>query len=453
MTMERSAETKRSAAARIGYILTGALLMGFLWRARGTNGWGSSWGVLNAGFVFLLFLQFAVPKRSKAGLPLVALSGLSFMLTTPAWGTLLTQITGVLNVSDKAGNEAVYAISPVSGVIMMLCLGFGLAGVYGIMAGRCFSEKEWRIKDYAAVLITFLLVDLLAKATVSHLLLKLIEPQAVTAFSDGLAKAGLPDGAYAAYMRHFSSASWAKKIVGGRNYFSSVGTLSLTVSAAASLLTARFFVKDRFAAKTGLFVCGAFSFAITVSDLFFFFGSGGLGQAQGFTLPEGFAAWSLWEYFTGFIAGGLITAFLLQSAPSGEVKQTLASRFPARFSEIFCFLLAVVGGLGINTVRPLFVRLQNVSTAVAVIVSAAAAALVLIGALLYKKKTGTHLHSADMNALAPALTVFFTLYIFLVYMFVGRPEISSVGQLHNILMCVSAAAVPLFTIVCSRRCV
>ena len=38
------------------HILLGALLMGLLWRVRGEHGWGSSWGLLNAGFVFTMFL-------------------------------------------------------------------------------------------------------------------------------------------------------------------------------------------------------------------------------------------------------------------------------------------------------------------------------------------------------------------------------------------------------------
>ena len=46
---------------------------------------------------------------------------------------------------------------------------------------------------------------------------------------------------------------------------------------------------------------------------------------QGFSLPEGFAAWSLWEYFTGFIAGGLITYFILKNVPSRDGKIEIPS--------------------------------------------------------------------------------------------------------------------------------
>ena len=78
-------------------VLLGALLMGMLWRVRGTHGWGSSWGLLNAGIVFVLFITVAIGERKKMNFAWTSLTALSFMLTVPAWGTLLKQITGVLD--------------------------------------------------------------------------------------------------------------------------------------------------------------------------------------------------------------------------------------------------------------------------------------------------------------------------------------------------------------------
>ncbi|MEE1283504.1 MAG: hypothetical protein UHK54_01450, partial [Acutalibacteraceae bacterium] len=77
----------------IGYqlftILIGALLMGFLWRVRGTHGWGSSWGLLNAGFIFTMFIIMVIGERKKLNFGWLTITSLSFMLTVPAWGTLL----------------------------------------------------------------------------------------------------------------------------------------------------------------------------------------------------------------------------------------------------------------------------------------------------------------------------------------------------------------------------
>lgn len=434
-----------NAKKRTGFwwkVLLGALLLGLLWRVRGTNGWGSSWGLLNAGFVFYLYLNFALDRRSYVGLPLMSLSALAFMLTCPAWGTYLNQITGILSVASPAGETLDYEISPLSGVAMMMLLGFGLASVYGVLLGRGFGKTAWRFRDYAAVLLVFVAADLAAKASLSHGILRLVEPQAVTAFTDALKNAGETGNAYGAYMAHFSAVSWAKKIAGtaGRNYFSSVGTISLVVAAVAVLPTVRFFVKDRYAAKTGALVCGAFAFGITVSDLFFFFANGGYHGEQGFSLPEGFAAWSLWEYFTGFIAGGIITAFLLKTAGREENTETLLSRVPQKPARIFSFALAVVGGIGLSLVRPVLERTKMSVPGIAA--AAALAVLIFVVSFAYYKKRGYRLETADLRLLSPALCLVFTVYMFIVYFFVGKePNYTGIGQAHNILVTGSAAAV------------
>ena len=138
----------------IGYqlftILIGALLMGFLWRVRGTHGWGSSWGLLNAGFIFTMFIIMVIGERKKLNFGWLAITSLSFMLTVPAWGTLLDQITGVLfnatEISSLIPFNSAYAsdvyCSVPSAVYIMLTLGFGLASLYGIMLGRAYSDKQ-----------------------------------------------------------------------------------------------------------------------------------------------------------------------------------------------------------------------------------------------------------------------------------------------------------------------
>ena len=81
--------TKNSKLYNVLAVLVGALLLGFLWRVRGEHGWGSSWGLLNAGFVFALYLCVVAGARKKMNFIWVSLTAASFMLTTPSWGTLL----------------------------------------------------------------------------------------------------------------------------------------------------------------------------------------------------------------------------------------------------------------------------------------------------------------------------------------------------------------------------
>ena len=57
-------------------ILLGALLMGLLWRVRGEHGWGSSWGLLNAGFIFTMFLVVIKGSRQKFDIGWLSLTAL-----------------------------------------------------------------------------------------------------------------------------------------------------------------------------------------------------------------------------------------------------------------------------------------------------------------------------------------------------------------------------------------
>ena len=83
-------------------VAMGAFLMGALWRFRGEHGYGASWGLLTCGMVFLLLVFAVFGFRRKAGFLLYSLTAAAFMLSTPGWGTLNGQITGILE-SGVAG--------------------------------------------------------------------------------------------------------------------------------------------------------------------------------------------------------------------------------------------------------------------------------------------------------------------------------------------------------------
>ena len=130
-----------------------------------------------------------MPMRGKKmNLAWTSLTALSFMLTVPAWGTLLKQITGVLDFDGT-----VYTISPWSGVFMMLCLGFGLASIFGVMLGRGYSDKQWKLWHIIVLVAVFYAVGYLAKATVSHLILQAVQPEAAEALAADLKLVGIED--------------------------------------------------------------------------------------------------------------------------------------------------------------------------------------------------------------------------------------------------------------------
>lgn len=431
--------TKLSSAFTV---LAAAFLCGFFWRVRGTNGWGSAWGLLTVGLALTLFLAGAVKKENGPSFRLVSLTAFSFMLTAPAWGTLLTQITGVIRADTIGEGAADIYISPASGVLSMALMGFGLAAVFGVMLGRCFSDKAWTLKDYLLVLGVFLLAVYGAKASVAHPLVRLLEPQAYEAFQTGITQGDAGKSVYAVYMAHFNAEGWAKKIFGGRHYYALVSAVASAIGSAAAILAARFLAKDRYAAKTGAAVCGAFAVSITLSDLFFFFSYGGYHMAQGFSLPQNFAAWSLWEYFTGFIAGGIIAAYVLKTAPRGDTKETLLSRVPEKPMAAVTFILCCIGALGVNIVRPVLRRFEDTKA----FVPAVAIALVfaLAAGLLLCRTYGFRFEKADPKRLFSILCLALLTFTLICYLFIApaeKQEFRNLWAAHNILVLASFAVV------------
>ena len=436
--------TKKNTLQNAFAVLVGALLMGFLWRVRGETGWGSSWGLLNAGFVFTMFIIAVKGERKKMDIGWLSLTALSFMLTVPAWGTLLSQITGVLQKADASvpGSVPVY-ISVTSAIIIMLCLGFGVATLFGIMLGRGFSENQWKVKDFIIVLAVFFISGTIANATVSHWILELIQPQAADLFEKGLAAANVEGDAYSVYMQHFNNISWAKKFDGGRNYFSSIQTISSAIRAACSLIAVRFIVKDKISAKVGTVVSVAFAFAITVADLFFYFGNGGYHMENPSPFSSFIYPWGCWEYFTGFIAGAIITAYILKLRKTENVIEPTFSFVPEKAQTVLTFILGFVFMIGVSIVRPVLERFddsdyQIIATVIAVLVAIAVVVLMNV-------KWGLNAQNISRRSLYGVLFTAFTIYIFIVYMFVGIPDKQNFRDLFSLqtIMCIISVSVTL----------
>lgn len=469
MSSTNAVSNKNSVLKNILIVLMGALLMGFLWRIRGTNGWGSSWGLLNAGAIFSLFAITIIGDRKKTSLAWVGLSAFSFMLTVPTWGTFLDQITGSISsqVESKIlspetgklvegivegailGEDGLYyiagarAIPMWSAVSIMLILGFGLATIWGIMLGRSLSDKQWKIRDFVLLVAVFFAAMYASRATLAHTLTEILQPEALDLFKEGLFRQGVVNEAnfesiYKVYMDHFDDMSWAKKIMGGRNYFAFVETISIAIGGIVAMLTTRFVIKDKRAANMGLITSVSFAIAITVADLFFYFfdsTTGKIGEVKNIY------AWSCWEYFTGFIAGIFITATILffKNRMGEDVREKAFSTVPAKITDILQFLMGFVAVLGINIVRPVLDRLEDTDFHIPALILAFIGAVIFI--VLSIKKFGVNLDNTTQVSYSYKALVVMMIYMFCIYMFTdftnGGANIMSASALHNIAMAVS----------------
>ncbi len=443
------AENKnRNMLQNVVAVIIGALLLGLMWRVRGTTGWGSSWGLLNAGYIFTMFLIIIKGTRQKLNAGWVGMTALSFMLTTPGWGTLLNQISGILHEKGESEilPENVY-IPIYSAVFLMLCLGFGLATLFGIMLGRGFSSKQWKVKDFIILLVVFYAVDLIAKASVSHWILDLIQPQAAEVFEVHLAAEGHEADAYKAFLEHFNNVSWAKKIEGGRNYFASVQAISAVFRSVAAIIATRFIIKDKISARTGLVVSGAFAFAITVADLFFYFGNGGYHMEKPSYFPESVYPWSCWEFSTGLIAGAIITIFILCLKKEDDVPELAFSKVPEKPYTVMSFIMGYLAMIGINIVRPILDRMEESDYHIISIVIAVLFTLAIIFFLC--KKLGVKAQDIDMVEYSKILVPLFVLFDIIVYMFIGaedKPNYTSASSAHNIACIISVVLILIWSL-------
>lgn len=408
-------------------VAMGAFLMGALWRFRGEHGYGASWGLLTCGMVFSLLVFAIFGFRRKINFLLYSLTAAAFMLSTPGWGTLNGQITGILEsgVYGDNGQQLRVYIHPLSGLFIMLCLGFGLAAVFAFLLGRFFSDRPYGWKDMAVVLTVYFAVKYVTRAALSPAILQLVQPQAVDLFALGLQKAGIAGTPWQVYLQHSFDHPWAKDIHGGRNYFTSINTISSAITSLAVWLTVRYGLKDKTGARVMLLVCAAFAFAITFADLSLFFANGGYRMEHTYDLLYKLSGWGMWEYFTGFFAGGLLMLIFV-SLPFDRLAAGAGTEepFTAKMPGWLYGLLNFVATLGLcfssTLVRPIASRYEDTVYHLPLYAGLSAAFLIVM--LLIAKKWGAGLRGIDFGRFcAWALPFFFMAHI-LIYMFAGTPD-------------------------------
>ena len=355
--------------------------MGAMWRTRGEHGWGSSWGVMTAGLVYTLFVYYVFRRRRNASFFHIGVAAVSMMLTTPAWGPILHQICGRI---ESTLTEDTVQCTPFSGVFMMLCLGFATPVFFAFFISRLFSEKKYKWYQYIIIIAIPIAVYYIANATVSHAVLSLVQPETKKAVADFITgSADISGTPYAVYMKHFSDINWAKKhLAYGRTYFTEIAIISRAIAAIAAYITVRFGFKDKTGGRITVAGCAAMAVSITVPDLFFLFEQ---------KYPDVIwlsSAWSFWEYFTGFLFGGIFASLLIfisRSIPDSTEHERHLSKVPriprdlfhAAFTFVFCLCLPVF--------RPIAERFEATSkmTIITYIIgfasSAAVAGLMLTG--------------------------------------------------------------------------
>jgi hypothetical protein len=406
-------------------IIFSAVVVGTAWRIRGEHGWGSSWGLLTVGLMFSLLIYSVFGYRKKASVWYIAAAAISFMLTPPAWGTLLEQITGLVVETEKGGIPVSYNISPWSGIFFMVCLGFGMACLFAVMTARLFSDKQYKWYHFALLGAVYLIVEYAAKASVSHLIVAAVQPETCRVFSSALAEQGTTGALWKLYLQHFSSIGWAKNYAGGRNYFAEVEVVSRALGALALWIAVRFGLKDKICGRVSLSIMGIFAFAITVSDLFFYFGDGGLHRTQYDASQFIFTScsWSMWEYFTGFIAGGLIMLILLCIPQKvldrgAEIQDESFPKIQGKLRDIISFVVIFGLCFAATLIRPIALRFENSSILEIAAFASLSVIALIIGLLMVFGKIPAIWNAEPQIFSIKILPIFYLASVW-IYFFVG----------------------------------
>lgn len=334
-------------------VVLGALLVGFMWHVRGQHGFGAKWGMYSVAFALTLFIYALYGKRQKMNYEMIPLAAAFAAITAGGWGTLNSQIGGVLSSNAYFPGEEVYRyteISSASGWAIMVLLGFGWLPLFSIVLGSLFSKKKYEFKDYVIFVGVYYVVMLLCNLTISHLILDFINPQAVECCQEGLKAMGEDISPMKAFIVNFGSAAWAKPIPYCRNYFQSIKVISSAIGALISSVAVGVVLRDKFNAVFSTLSNLACGIGISVPSLLLAISKEERTVFTDIELPQFIAynAWELWEYFTGFIFGLILMVAIVclpkkytDSEESFEYESLIKNeKFRVFYNEIFTMLFS-----------------------------------------------------------------------------------------------------------------
>lgn len=352
---------------KIMLVMMTAIMTGFMWRVRGTHGWGSMWGMFAVGAMLTLVIFAFFGNRRKMRLEALPIAVILLGITNGGWGTLNSQMGGYLGSTVPfTGEEAVSVaeISPWSGMAAMLLLGFGWMPLYAMFIGSLFSKKEYKIWHYITLIAGFYVVVYAFEFTIAHYIAPLVNSDAVELFKTGLADKGIELSPMMAFIKNLGSEAWFKKIPFGRNYYATIRIISYSAGALVLSLAALIAKKDKVTAFISFAINAICAISITLADIVMV-----LDSDRGFfkfkNLPgflEG-GNWSLWEYLTGFFLGFGIMLLLIclpKKITGGE--GYFEYKMPFKNAKLYAAYSAVMTLLAtfvVTTARPAGMRIAE----------------------------------------------------------------------------------------------
>ena len=373
---------KSDVGTKIISIILGAVMGGFMWRCRGDGGFGSSWGLYSVGLVLMLLIYHFYGNRKGMKYEMLPLGALMLGLSVTGYATVIEQLAGVvwsdLPYSGEllGGLEAVYVgprgdvyapINEMSGAVIIFLMAFTLIPLFSFFVTSLFSDREYKIKHYITAVAVFMVSSLVFKATVSHFILQIINPEQVAYAALGLKEYGYDYASpMAAYMSHFLDRGWTQDIAFFENYYMSIEHVSDALAVIVLSLYALVIRKDKYTGFGSLILnfLSAITTTVFTSLVSSHFDSGFFKGVEFSDTFRRFATWGTWEFVVGFFIGLFIMTFLaltvkFNKADEADITPVFENK---KLSFGFNFILTVFI-LGVAPMRAIGIRfarlLQN----------------------------------------------------------------------------------------------
>ena len=172
--MELKETRNLTAGVKTLLVLAFAVMSGFMWRVRGSHGWGSMWGMFAVGVMLVLVVFAFFGNRRKMSYEAIPAAIILLGITNGGWGTLNSQMGGYLGSTVPFTGEELTAtveLNPWYGLWVMLLLGFGWMSLFSIFMGSLFSKREYKIKNYITVIAIFYILVNVFMFCVAHFIL------------------------------------------------------------------------------------------------------------------------------------------------------------------------------------------------------------------------------------------------------------------------------------------
>lgn len=329
---------KLSGGMKLLSVILGALMCGFMWRCRGSGGWGSSWGLYAVGLVLMLLIYHFYSDRQGMKLEMIPLGSFLLGLGVTGYATVIEQMGGVLwsdlpykgkilngqsPVFEMPGGDVYVPVNPVSGGIIIFIMAFTLVPLFTVFITSIFSDKKYGIKDYVIICVVFFAASLVFRATVAHPILKAINPEQVKYAALGLKEYGQDySSPMAAYMSHFMNRGWTQDIPFFENYYMSIEHISDALAVFAASAYVLFARKDKYVAFGSILIDFFTAVASTaLSPLISY--NFNADPFKDIVFPNwlaGICDWGVWEYATGFFFGLFVMLFLAFTADKHTVR-------------------------------------------------------------------------------------------------------------------------------------